>query len=65
MKIGIWQDMRNPPAWRRDWTGHYRASIDQYTYVWKTDHEWTGSCRKLIVRLVDGTDHVAYFSFIE
>src|SRR6266496_3842084 len=44
---------------------HYHASSDQYIYVWKTDHEWTGSCRKLIVRLVDGTDHVAYFSFIE
>ena len=44
---------------------HYQASSDQYIYVWKTDHKWTGSCRKLIVRLVDGTDHVAYFSFIE
>jgi hypothetical protein len=41
----------------------YDASLDQYNYVWKTDKSWAGTCRKLIVRLIDSTDHVAYFNF--
>ena len=34
-----------------------------YTYYWKTDREWAGSCRRLIVTLVDGTQHEAIFRF--
>ncbi len=34
-----------------------------YNYVWKTDKAWAGACRALIVRLVDGTQHLAYFRF--
>ena len=34
-----------------------------HIFVWKTDRGWTKSCRKLIARRVDGTDHVAYFNF--
>jgi hypothetical protein len=41
----------------------YDAAAGQYTYTWKTDKAWSGSCRKLIVRLNDGTDHVAMFTF--
>jgi len=41
----------------------YDASTDRYTYVWKTDKAWAGSCRLLIVKLKDGTQHVAYFRF--
>jgi len=41
----------------------YDAASGQYTYVWKTDKAWAGSCRQLTVRLVDGTDHVALFQF--
>jgi hypothetical protein len=41
----------------------YDALMDQYVYVWKTDKSWAGSCRKLTVRLTDGTDHIAYFNF--
>ena len=43
----------------------YEAMTDQYVYVWKTDKAWAGTCRKLIVRLNDGTDHLAYFSFMK
>jgi hypothetical protein len=39
----------------------YDAARDQYTYVWKTDKAWGMTCRTLIVKLIDGTDHVAYF----
>ena len=34
-----------------------------YTYVWKTDKAWAGTCRELLVRFVDGTIHVARFQF--
>jgi hypothetical protein len=33
----------------------------QYTYVWKTDKAWAGTCRELVLRLIDGTDHRARF----
>jgi hypothetical protein len=35
----------------------------QYKYVWKTDKDWSGTCRDLQVLLVDGTLHTARFSF--
>ncbi|MCE7986631.1 MAG: hypothetical protein DYG89_36115 [Caldilinea sp. CFX5] len=41
----------------------YDATTQTYTYVWKTDKAWAGSCRQLIVRLIDGVDHVALFQF--
>ena len=40
----------------------YDAVTDRYNYVWKTDKAWSG-CRKLTVKLTDGTERVAYFSF--
>ena len=39
----------------------YDASTDTYTYVWKTQKAWAGTCRQLVVKLNDGTEHVAYF----
>jgi len=41
----------------------YDATTDTYTYVWKTDKGWAGQCRELILRLTDGTDHLAHFQF--
>jgi len=41
----------------------YDATTQQYTYVWKTDTTWAGTCRQLLVRLADGTDHLANFQF--
>lgn len=35
----------------------------QYTWVWKTEKSWAGSCRRLLVRLADGTEHEARFEF--
>jgi hypothetical protein len=40
----------------------YDATSDQYTYVWKTERSWAGTCRQLIVTLADGTSHRADFS---
>ncbi|MCB0106192.1 MAG: PxKF domain-containing protein, partial [Caldilineaceae bacterium] len=41
----------------------YDPSTQHYIYVWKTDKAWAGSCRQLIVRLIDGTEHIALFQF--
>ena len=41
----------------------YDSGADQYNYVWKTDRSWAGSCRQLIIRLADGSDHIAWFKF--
>jgi hypothetical protein len=41
----------------------YDATTDTYTWVWKTDAAWAGTCRQLILRLDDGTFHTALFKF--
>lgn len=41
----------------------YDAATDQYTYVWKTDRAWSGTCRRLLVTLSDGSTHEALFRF--
>jgi hypothetical protein len=35
----------------------------QYNYVWKTDKAWAGTCRLLVVKLIDGTSQQANFKF--
>jgi predicted extracellular nuclease len=35
----------------------------QYNYVWKTEKAWSGTCRQLIVKLIDGTVQTANFKF--
>ena len=39
----------------------YDASLDRYTYVWKTQKSWAGTCRQLVTRLTDDTLHRANF----
>ena len=34
-----------------------------YTYSWRTNTAWAGSCRKFIMTLADGTTHEAMFRF--
>jgi hypothetical protein len=42
----------------------YDATTDQYSYVWKTSKNYVaGTCRQLVVKLVDGTMHHANFLF--
>lgn len=41
----------------------YDATTDQYTYVWKTNKSWKGTCRQLILKLNDNSIHVATFQF--
>ena len=39
----------------------YDAASDRYTYVWKTDKSWAGTCRQLQVKLADGMTYAANF----
>jgi predicted extracellular nuclease len=41
----------------------YNSDTDQYSYIWKTSKSWKGTCRILVVKLNDGTEHYAVFSF--
>jgi Tol biopolymer transport system component len=41
----------------------YDASNDQYTYVWKTSKAWAGTCRQLVVKLKDSTEHKSNVEF--
>jgi len=41
----------------------YDPATDTYIYKWKTNKAWAGTCRQLIVKLSDGTEHMANFKF--
>jgi hypothetical protein len=41
----------------------YDATTGQYTYVWKTQRAWKGTCRMLVVRLSDNNQYLAKFRF--
>jgi extracellular elastinolytic metalloproteinase len=47
--------------------GSSRLTFDeetgQYLYLWKTKKSWEGPCREVIVKLTDGTEFRARFSF--
>jgi hypothetical protein len=39
-------------------SGHGR-----YTYPWKTERDWAGTCREFVLSLDDGKQYRAYFQF--
>jgi hypothetical protein len=41
----------------------YNATSNTYTYVWKTSSAWAGTCGQFVMRLTDGTFHMANFQF--
>jgi hypothetical protein len=41
----------------------YDAATATYTYVWKTEPAWAGTCRRLVLELADGSTHTADFRF--
>lgn len=40
----------------------FDAATGQYNYVWKTNKEWAGTCRQLILKLKDGAVKSALFT---
>jgi hypothetical protein len=41
----------------------YDATEDRYTFPWKTDKAWEGTCREFVLTRTDGVQHRAYFRF--
>jgi len=41
----------------------YTKGTGRYSYVWTTTLAWAGTCRQVIVKLIDGTYHRANFDF--
>ncbi|HEY0590542.1 MAG TPA: M36 family metallopeptidase, partial [Thermoanaerobaculia bacterium] len=41
----------------------YDAKDARYTFPWKTDPAWAGSCREAVLTRKDGVQHRAYFFF--
>lgn len=41
----------------------YDYTASQYVYVWKSDKSWAGTCRRLELKLIDGTTHSATFKW--
>jgi len=41
----------------------YDPTTDQCAYIRKTNSAWKNTCRKLIVKLNDGSMHIANFQF--
>jgi extracellular elastinolytic metalloproteinase len=39
------------------------SSGDQFSFNWKTEAAWAGTCRQLLIRLQDVADPVAFFRF--
>ena len=37
--------------------------VDRYQFEWRTKTDWKDTCRVLIVRFVDGTEHRVNFKF--
>jgi probable HAF family extracellular repeat protein len=48
---------------RLHYDGSVHTPIGQYTYVWRTDEAWAGSCRQLQLKLNDGHLYTANFRF--
>jgi len=52
-----------PANWASQNGLSYNAQTSWYNIVWKTEKGWGGTCRALMLHLVDGTEHLAYFRF--
>ena len=42
----------------------YDPATQQYTYVWKTDKAWAGTCRTLVVKFADGSTQTVNFKLL-
>jgi len=41
-----------------------RSATGVYTYPWKTQEDWAGTCRELVLTRLDGVQHRAFFQFV-
>ncbi len=62
---GDWPLGESDPAASTGTTAlRYDPVDDQYVFTWKTDAEWSGKCKTLVVTLSDGTYVTADFEFL-
>ncbi|HET9544604.1 MAG TPA: M36 family metallopeptidase, partial [Gaiellaceae bacterium] len=45
-------------------SGLTRSATGVYTYPWKTQEDWAGTCRELVITRLDGVQHRAFFRFV-
>jgi hypothetical protein len=43
--------------------GTFPVTCTAYTYVWKTEKSWAGTCRTLVLKLTDNVEHTVDFKF--
>jgi hypothetical protein len=41
----------------------YDAATSTYTYIWKTEKSWAGTCRQVTVQFIDGQTYTLNFTF--
>ncbi|HET6594678.1 MAG TPA: PxKF domain-containing protein [Anaerolineales bacterium] len=41
----------------------YDPATNTYTYIWKTEKSWAGTCRQVSVRFIDGQTYLLNFAF--
>jgi hypothetical protein len=46
-----------------DFELRYQPGPDRYTLRWLAGDDWAHTCRALSLQLIDGSTHVALFSF--
>jgi uncharacterized UPF0146 family protein len=51
-------------TWTRSWRGRSKRGRGTYTFLWKTEHDWAGDCRQLVLKLDDGTLHRVEVQFV-
>jgi len=42
----------------------FDAATQRYTYHWKTERSWVGSCRELVFRLNDAQERLVRFRIV-
>jgi len=42
----------------------YDPATGLYTYTWKTEKSWAGTCRQFSVQFIDGQTYTLYFRFV-
>jgi hypothetical protein len=58
----VYQALRGGEV-RLAWHLTYNAATDAYTYVWKTNASWAGTCRQLTIEFAEGYEYTAFLSF--
>ena len=41
----------------------FDSATSTFTYNWDTNATWAGTCRNVVIRLIDGSRHTLFFKF--